>query len=234
MQFKFGQKIIDKIRGKKPRDYNISYSQDGEDLVLVSLLRNKFSINYKGYYVDIGAYHPLTFSNTKIFYDIGWRGINIDATPGSMSAFEKMRPLDTNIVAGIADKKGEMYYHMFEEPALNCFDETIANDRINEGWALLERKVIKTYPINDILEKHLPLGQQIDFIDIDVEGYEFQILSQFDFEKYAPCYFLTEALEYQNEDFFEYQHNEVFKLLSSKGYKVVAKTMRTIIWKKIN
>jgi hypothetical protein len=55
------------------------------------ILRRIFEHKQKGFYVDVGAYHPFLFSNTYIFYLRGWRGINIDATPGSMKLFNKFR-----------------------------------------------------------------------------------------------------------------------------------------------
>lgn len=233
MKFIKAQELIDKLRGKKPKYYQKSYSQDGEDVVLASFFEKELNNDYKGFYLDIGAHHPLRFSNTQLYYERGWRGINIDATPESMNEFRKIRPLDINLEVGISDKKGEMFYHLFEESALNCFDEEMAKERISEGWPLKDKICIKTYPINDILNEYLPQNIQIDFIDIDVEGFEFQILSQFDFEKYAPKYFLTEALENVEQNLLEYKDHEVFKLLTEKGYQIYAKTKRTIIWGKI-
>jgi len=75
--------ILDYFRHKK------SYSQDGEDVVLASFYENMK--NYRGFYVDIGAHHPVRFSNTWMFYKNGWKGINIDPTPGSMKAFNVIR-----------------------------------------------------------------------------------------------------------------------------------------------
>ena len=76
-----------------------SYSQEGEDLILDRLLRRK----PRGYYVDVGAFHPKKFSNTHLFYRRGWSGINIDATPGSMDEFRRVRPRDTNLEIAISD-----------------------------------------------------------------------------------------------------------------------------------
>ncbi len=230
MQFLKGQELIDRIRGKKHKYYQKSYSQDGEDVVLASFFEKELNSDFKGFYVDIGSHHPLRFSNTQFFYEKGWKGINIDATPGSMNAFKKVRPFDINLEVGISDKQGEMFYHLFEESALNCFDKEVANERLSEGWPLIEKICIKTHPINDILDEYLPKNSQIDFIDIDVEGFELQILSQFNFDKYAPKYFLTEALDNIEQDLFEYKDSDIFKLLTKHGYKIYAKTHRTIIW----
>ncbi|MDR2646352.1 MAG: FkbM family methyltransferase [Holosporaceae bacterium] len=211
------------------------YSQDGEDVLIKAFYDGQCGGRggggtYKGFYVDIGAHHPLRFSNTQIFYENGWRGINIDATPGSMEEFRKLRPFDINIEAGISDCYGEMEYFSFEESALNSFCKEISDERINNGWKLKETVKIKTYPINDILGKHLPKNQRIDFISMDIEGLELAVLGTFDFERFAPKYFLIEELNFVENDFMSYHEFPVYQLMRQKGYIVVAKTMRTVIF----
>ncbi len=83
-----------------------SYSQEGEDMVL----RRLFEQKTVGYYVDVGAHHPKRFSNTYYFYKRGWRGINIDAMPGSMKLFNKMRPRDINVEIPVSSGEGEILY----------------------------------------------------------------------------------------------------------------------------
>lgn len=70
-----------------------SYSQEGEDMIL----RRIFGSQTSGFYIDVGAHHPKRFSNTYFFYKKGWAGINIDAMPGSMKAFQKVRYRDIEI-----------------------------------------------------------------------------------------------------------------------------------------
>lgn len=209
------------------------YSQDGEDAVLAGFYEDK--PNYQGFYVDIGAHHPLRFSNTQLFYERGWCGINIDATPGSMKEFNKLRKNDINIETGISDISGEAEYFLFEESALNSFDKKLSEERINHGWKLKEKIKAHLIPINDILEKYLPLNlQRIDFISIDVEGLELQILQSFNFTKYSPDYFLIEDLSNFDKDIIDLEHGNIYRFLTNRGYIVVAKTQRVFIFKKIN
>ena len=98
-----------------------SYSQEGEDMILRRLFENQT----KGFYVDVGAHHPIRFSNTYFFYKKGWRGINIDAMPGSMKLFNKIRPRDINIEKAISDKKEVLTYYVFNDPALNGFSKKL-------------------------------------------------------------------------------------------------------------
>jgi hypothetical protein len=85
-----------------------------------------FNRGKKGFYVDVGAHHPLRFSNTYLFYKKGWRGINIDATPGSMKLFNKIRPEDTNIESPVSNTHRKMSYYIFDEPALNSFSSKLS------------------------------------------------------------------------------------------------------------
>jgi len=210
------------------------YSQDGEDMVLEEFYEGREKGS--GFYVDIGAHHPIRFSNTYLFYLKGWCGINIDAMPGSMKPFEKLRPRDINVERGVSDISGELEYYSFEEPALNSFDRSLSEERIKIGCKLKEKVIVKVEPINAILEKYLPLHTgdgHIDFISMDIEGLELRVLKTFDFEKYAPDYFLIEDDGFENKDFMEFKDTLLYAVLSEKGYIVVAKTLRTIIFKKL-
>jgi hypothetical protein len=206
------------------------YSQDGEDVVLSSFYEEK--PGYKGFFVDIGALHPLRFSNTQYFYEKGWSGINVDATPGSMDEFNKIRPRDINIEAGISSEKKKLTFYCFEEPALNSFNEDISDDRIRDGWKLKEKKIIETFSINEILENNLPKGQHIDFLNVDVEGLDFEILKSLDWGKYHPDFLLVEDLEIIDKDIIGYEKSEIYQFLVGKGYSILARTRRTLIFKK--
>jgi FkbM family methyltransferase len=202
------------------------YSQDGEDVVLSSFYDEK--PNYQGFYVDIGAHHPIRFSNTQLFYEKGWHGINIDAQPGSMTEFNRLRKNDINIETGVSDKSGTMDFFSFEEPALNSFNRMLAEKRINDGWKLKERINIRLLSINDILEKCLPCNQHIDFITMDVEGLEFQIIQSLDFQKYAPDFILIEDLN--NTEL--YTGGDIARFLNDHDYIIAAKTRRTFLFRK--
>lgn len=205
------------------------YSQDGEDSVLFSFYEDR--LEYKGFYVDIGALHPLRFSNTHLFYERGWRGINIDAMPGSMKEFNEIRKEDINIEAGISESGSELIFYSFKDPALNSFNKKISETRIANGWELIEKINIKTFSINDILNKYLPENQKIDFINIDAEGLDFEIIKSLDWKKYKPDFLLAENLELKNEDIVQFGGDEMYRYLKELGYIVIAKTMRTVIFK---
>lgn len=238
MSFKLGQKIIDIIRCKKytpriipPTYINESYSQDGEDIVLAAFFDKELTEKSQGVYVDIGAHHPKRFSNTQYFYEKGWRGINIDATPGSMVEFNLQRTEDINLEIGIAPNHSKMKYYMFEEPALNTFDEKTANEYLDYS-PLIRTEIIDTFPLTEVLDKYLTIDKQIDFLSIDVEGLDFEIIKTLDFAKYQPKFLLVEDIELIDKEISLLENSPVNVYLKQQNYFAIAKTRRTIIYKK--
>jgi FkbM family methyltransferase len=159
-----------------------SYSHEGEDILLDKL----FTGCAKGFYVDVGAHHPVRFSNTYLFYRRGWRGINIDAMPGSMRAFERKRPRDINVEAAVSDTVDNLVYYAFDQPAFNGLSTELSRQRVAEGVEMMWTKTLRTRTLCDVLEGSLPEGQEIDFVTVDVEGYDLKVLRSMDWQRYHP------------------------------------------------
>jgi len=177
-----------------------SYSQEGEDLILLRIFEKKRI----GFYVDVGSHHPFRFSNTYLFYRLGWRGINIDATPGSMKLFNKFRKRDINIEVGIGEKEDILTFYIFNDPGLNTFDENLARQRNGKmGYYIIKELPVKVYPLSKILEEYLPEGQEIDFLNVDVEGKNFEVLKSNDWSTYRPKVVLAEILCSSIEEVFK-------------------------------
>lgn len=206
--------------------HTLSFSQEGEDLILKRIFENK----EQGFYVDVGAHHPQRFSNTYLFYLKGWRGINIDAMPDSMKAFEKLRPKDINIESAISEKSEILTYYMFNESALNGFSEHLSSirDGVN-NYKVIEQKNIRTQKLSEIFDKYLPEGQEIDFLSIDVEGLDYQVLLSNDWDKYRPKILLVEELATSLETIS--QQSQTYSLLRKYGYNLFIKTFNTSFYK---
>lgn len=222
---KYHEKINQSLVGFFTNDGEKFYSQEGEDMVL----RKQLAGLDKGFFVDIGAHHPTRFSNTYYFYKKGWRGINVDAMPGSMKLFEKKRPGDINLEIAASDKKEKLTYYGFEEPALNGFSDQLSKSRNREDHKLLFKKVIQTKTLAEILDRYLPKKQKIDFLSVDVEGLDYRVLKSNNWQKYLPTFILTEILY---DDISEITASKIYKLLKSKKYNLVAKTGFTVIFKR--
>jgi hypothetical protein len=212
----------------KEKFFLLSYSQEGEDILLNRIFNPQ--VNASGFYVDVGAHHPERFSNTFYFYKLGWKGINIDAMPGSMDRFEKHRPLDINLEIPISNSGKELVYYKFNEPALNGFSKELTKLRENESnlYYVEDEVILKTYKLSKVLESNIPNGVIIDFMTIDVEGLDFEVLQSNDWNKFRPKILLVEILENSIEDFFS---NNVYLYLKKRGYVFYAKTVNTVFFR---
>lgn len=207
--------------------YRQFYSQEGEDAVLSRI----FEENKNGFYVDVGAHHPKRFSNTYFFYKKGWRGINIDAMPGSMGAFNKDRPLDINLEIPVSDKDEVLTYYIFNEPALNGFSKELSDSRNGlRQYKIIATKELKTRTLASILDEFMLARQAIDFLSIDVEGLDFQVLNSNNWDKYRPEVVLVEALGGVN--LVDILACETNLFMETKGYSLFAKTFNTLFFKK--
>jgi FkbM family methyltransferase len=203
-----------------------SYAQEGEDLIL----KRMFGTQAGGFYVDVGAHHPMRFSNTYLFYKSGWRGINIDANPGSMAAFEQVRPEDTNLQLAISDKPQTLRYHVFDDPALNTFSVELAAERERTtSYRIVRTAEIGALPLADVLARHLARGQQIDFLTVDVEGWDLKVLQSNDWDRFAPRVVVAEALGQTLEDV---RDSEIVVYLRARRYSLFAKTFNSIFLKR--
>jgi len=184
--------------------------------------------NNPGFYVDIGAHHPKRYSNTYFFYKKGWQGINVDAMPGSMSIFNKLRPRDINIELPVSNKSELLTYYSFSEPAVNGFSESLSKERSDSGdYKLISKKQIKTTTLKNILDDRLPKGKEIDFLSIDVEGLDLAVLQSNDFSKYRPKVIIVEILE---NNFSIIGESEVSEYLVKNAYTIYGKSVNSVIF----
>lgn len=151
-----------------------SFAQVGEDKILERYFSEK---KEPGFFVDIGANHPYIYSNTYKFYLQGWRGINLDATPGTKKLFDALRPEDTTIETGISLVPSEMDFYTFENSVFNTLDKQTAEEHCR-FFSINIKDVfkIKTTTLASLLDTYLPPSQKIDFMTIDVEGLDMEVL----------------------------------------------------------
>lgn len=207
---------------KKRHDYHsLSFSQEGEDGVLERIFERKSC----GFYVDVGSHHPQRFSNTYRLYLRGWNGINIDPLPGSKKRFDALRQRDINLELGVSDSTGELAYYSFDEPALNTFDPIVAASR---NLPFISKDRIQVLPLRDVLDRHLDSNQKIDFLTIDAEGLDLQVLRSNDWARYRPSYVLAEALGMR--DLNEVISSELYAYMASHGYSLFAKCVNTLFF----
>ncbi len=165
----------------------ISYAQKGEDVVLDRI----FGRQSRGFYVDVGANDPIFDSVTRHFYLSGWTGINVEPLPGPFARLVNLRPKDINLQVGVSDKRGALVlYEVPSNNGLSTFNAELAEKYRSEGEVLVERTVA-TLPLSEICEAHV--RQLIDFMKIDVEGHEYEVISGMDWRRWRPRVLVIEA-----------------------------------------
>lgn len=204
-----------------------SYSQDGEDMILKSIYEGKKG--YKGFFVDIGAHHPVRYSNTLFFYKRGWRGINVEPTPAAIKPFNVFRRRDINLNIGVGEFKDSLTFYCFNEPALNSFSKEVSEKIVRETpkYKIIKEVKIDVLPLSEVFDRYLPKGTKIDFLTIDVEGLDFEVLKSNNWDKYKPDVILVE--EGLNVD--ELGNSIIYPYLKERGYAFFAKTLRTCIYR---
>ena len=165
----------------------ISYAQRGEDVVLDRV----FGQQPTGFYVDVGANDPIFDSVTQHFYAKGWRGINIEPLPGPFSRLVEARSKDINLNVAVSDRKGSLpFYEAQLNNGLSTLNPEFAQKCRAEGETLVER-TIATLPLSDICEARVT--QPIDFMKIDVEGHEYEVIYGMDWKRWRPRVLVVEA-----------------------------------------
>jgi FkbM family methyltransferase len=202
-----------------------SYSQEGEDRVLARMI----GVKGDGFYVDVGAHHPRHLSNTFLFYLRGWRGINIDAQPQSMDAFALERPRDINLEVAVARNRGRRDYYQYGFSVLNGFSSTPSVPPAFRGqYPALRSITVETMPLHEILTAHLPAGQKIDFLSVDVEGHDLEVLESNDWSRFRPSYIVAEAHE---TTMAELAGCPLVAFMAAQGYAWVSRTYYSVIFR---
>ncbi len=175
--------------------YRVSFAQNREDIIL----RGFFNEVKKGFYVDVGANHPEELSITKNFYDAGWSGINVEPNKHLFSEISKVRTRDINLNIGVADKEGKLTFREYKNgDGLSTFKKESQN--IYEGAGSEYHQFTRDYTdrlvevktLEHIFEEHAS-DKQINFLNIDVEGFEYEVISSNDWKRFRPQVICVEA-----------------------------------------
>ena len=171
----------------------LNASQFGEDKKILQLFKEK---KY-GTYLDLGCFHPIRQSNTYLFHKLGWKGINIDLNPLTIELFNIARPDDINICIAISKKKGSK--DLFFDNELSSLNTINKNHTLFLKKAFnqinLKKRRIKTNTLNTILKKYKI--NQIDFMNIDIEGNELEVIKTINFNKINIKVICIEIVNYE-------------------------------------
>ena len=208
-----------------------SYSLFQEDLFIQNYFKNKS----KGFYIDVGCYHPLDGNNTNLLHKKGWNGINLDINFYSIELFNFLRKKDVNIHSGISKKKDELtMYYRKEINMLNTLDEKIAKIHFRNGF---KKKNVQVNTLNFFISRYFKKLKKIDFLNIDVEGVELNVLKSLNFKQYKPQLICVEIHNSKNMYDTNYDYlkaNDIYKYLINKKYKIIWKKKYSFIFEKKN
>ncbi|MDC0353597.1 FkbM family methyltransferase [Candidatus Pelagibacter sp.] len=201
--FYFFYKLLKIQRNRKP---SYHFGEFAEDVFIGRLLK---SIN-NGKYVDVGCYHPFKGSLTAKLYQKNWRGINIDVSKTSIDLFNIARKRDINLNCAITDFNEKTFY--FQNGMINQQNslQKSSDDQIKVD--------INCYTLNSVLENND--FHDFDYLNVDVEGTELNVIKGINFKKYKPKLITIENNELIPEEYFQ---SEIFKLLEQNNYVFVNK-----------
>ena len=204
-------------------------SQFGEDKKIIKL----FDKNKKGTYVDVGCFHPTRQNNTYLMYKLGWGGVNIDLNPLTIELFKVARPNDINICAAVSNSNGVK--NLFFDHDLSSLNTISKNHTLYIEKAFgtkdLKKKKIKTTTLSNLLKKEKI--SKIDFMNIDIEGHELEVLKTFNFKHFDIKVICIEIVNY---DFYsksiKINKNEIVKILKKNNYTLKFNTVVNYIFVK--
>lgn len=196
-----------------------SYSQSGEDIIANRVLgRLGFA---KPYYLDLGGYHPIKMSNTYHFYEKGCTGVVVEANPLLINEFKKNRKRDNILNIGVGTKKQDnlnILFYIFENQSVSTFSEVESKKLINKGEVLLSKSELVVKSLNSIIKQDCEKAPH--YISMDLEGIDYDVLKDFDFQTYRPKVWCIETILMPEEK----KNIKIFGLLESNGYMVYADT----------
>ncbi|WEN14950.1 FkbM family methyltransferase [Rhodanobacter sp. AS-Z3] len=189
----------------------VSYAQNYEDVMVARALRG---IRH-GFYIDVGAQDPVDDSVTKAFYEMGWRGINIEPVTHWFQRLVVDRPHDINLQLAVSDRPGRL--HLFEviDSGLSTTDPEFARRHVQAGHQIRESDV-ECVTLDNICKTCRVT--EVHFLKIDCEGGEAATLRGFSLEELRPWIILLEATEpnSQKPAYMEWE-----PLLTGRGYHFV-------------
>lgn len=201
------------------RIFSWAAPQEGENIILQRIFGNY----NKGFYVDIGAHHPIRFSNTFDLYKRGWTGINVEPNEEVIKLFKKNRPKDINLNIAISSKNKKFTYYNFRETALNTIDKKVSTLRTKQGFKIISKKSIHADTLENILDKYHIKNKKINLLKIDVEGHELEVLKSNNWNKYSPQVIVCELI---NIEFSKLFKNKVYIFLKKKNYFMYCKLLQ--------
>jgi hypothetical protein len=196
-----------------------SYSIEAEDLLAETIFAGVLKHNGAGTYLDIGAAHPVQHSNTFHFYQRGWSGLCVEPNPEFYALYKVYRPRDRAFHVGLSPKSGTLRYHRFESHLINGFfgqdliDRHIASGENYQGYSDVE-----CLGVGEFLRTSI--DRPIDFLNIDVELMDAELLTAWDWAACRPSVICAEIHTLTIKSMLEC---DVATILEKVGYSAISR-----------
>lgn len=211
-------------QGHRDQRYGCStYSQHGEDIFILNLFQmlgyDKFS------WLDLGAHMPETISNTKLFYEMGMRGVNVEPNPHLFPDFLKHRPEDLNLMYGLATNCEEygtaILYTYDDRSPINTMRKECSDKFLEMGARQIGQIEIATISIDHLIKEYCQ-GKYPEFLNSDIEEMDYDVLRMSDFSDSRPIIICAEV-----------KHDEAGKfrrMMRDKGFHAHARLWSNVIY----
>ncbi|MCW1322644.1 FkbM family methyltransferase [Campylobacter jejuni] len=188
--------------------------QLGQDAIAYVIFKGK----KEGFFIDIGANDGIEISNSLIFEQLGWKGLCVEANPITFEKLKKNRKCDLYNVAVFSENIGRVKLATTKVSGLDTLELNLTKEHQEKMLLFSNNDEIKYIEVDTItfgeLMESYPMVQYIDFMSLDVEGGEFEVLKGIDFNKYS---FGLITIEHNNVKNME---NAIIKFMKEKGYRL--------------
>jgi len=183
----------------------------------IVFLEEYFKNKKSGFYIDVGCFHPIRYSNTMFLHSKGWMGMNIDLSKESIDLFKIVRPKDINLNFGVGSKNETLEYFYSKNVFLNnTFDIDFAKNFLKKDK--IKKSTIEVKTLSCIIEEY-STETKIDLLDIDAEGFDFDVLKGINFEKYVIELIMIEVHNYDEKT--KKIAKETLDFLTNKNFKLI-------------
>lgn len=213
------------VRLRDVRSYYIglrkkSFSQHGED----QFVAKYFAGRPPGFYLDIGASHPFRISNTYLLYRTGWRGVTVEPIPFLGALHRKWRPRDRLLPVAVGREPGRLPFFEMTPSVLSTLDRKTYEEYVREGRAVLSKTYdIQVVPLDEVI-RLATRENSVDFLSIDIEGLDAEVLESIDLKSFRPELVCVECNDGEVKARIEKMFSSCsYEILTELGCNVIAR-----------
>ncbi len=169
----------------------VTYAQNREDIIIDWFFKDRKT----GFYIDIGAGNPDIDTVTKLFYNKGWNGINVEPIDHIYRYINKRRKRDINLNIGVSNKSGKLSFREYGTDGLSTFSNEMKEDYLDHPDNVTSKFIdyqVDVVTLSQIFKEHAK-SIRVQFLKVDVEGYEYEVLAGNDWKKNRPELLCIEA-----------------------------------------